>query len=220
MTSRYSAGQIFKTKGLIMGIIEIVLTAIGLSMDALAVSICKGLCMKSFKAKTAALIALFFGFFQALMPFIGWLLGISFQKYIEAYDHWIAFVLLAIIGGKMIAETLKEQDDDGKACDTNIVSIKELTVLAIATSIDALAVGIAMACLGNSINIFSSITIIGLITLFICFAGVYIGFKFGSKFEKNAGFAGGTILILIGIKILLEHLGILDKFFTWISTLF
>ena len=200
-----------------MGLLEIILTGIGLSMDALAVSICKGLCMKKFRSSTACLIALFFGFFQALMPLAGWLLGISFQKYIESFDHWIAFVLLGIIGGKMIYESF--EDNKEEKCDCGI-KIKELTVLAVATSIDALAVGIAMACLKDGVNIFSAITIIGIITFIICFCGVFIGFKFGSRFEKNAGFAGGTILVLIGTKILLEHLGIIDMMFNALSNVF
>ena len=205
-----------------MGIIEVILTAIGLSMDALAVSVCKGLSMKKLSLKNAFIIALFFGGFQAAMPFIGYLLGTSFESYIKNFDHWIAFALLAFIGGKMIIDTIREDDDGCKgSCDlNNKLNYKELVVMAIATSIDALAVGIAMACLSGGMGIYSAISLIGIITLVICFAGVIIGNKFGSKFEKNASYAGGIILLLIGLKILLEHLGILDIFFEWISNLF
>lgn len=205
-----------------MGIIEIILTAIGLSMDALAVSVCKGLSMKKLSLKNAFIIALFFGGFQAAMPFIGYLLGTSFESYIKNFDHWIAFVLLAFIGGKMIIDTIRgDEDGCGDSCDlNNKLNYKELVVMAIATSIDALAVGIAMACLSGGMNIYAAISIIGAITLVICFAGVIIGNKCGSKFEKNASYAGGVILILIGLKILLEHLGILDAFFTWINSVF
>ena len=205
-----------------MGLLEVILTAIGLSMDALAVSVCKGLSMKKLKLKNALIIALFFGGFQAAMPFVGYLLGTSFESYIKNFDHWIAFVLLAFIGGKMIFDTIRGDDDAcGGSCDLNDkLNYKELVVMAIATSIDALAVGIAMACLSGGINVGAAIAIIGVITLVICFAGVIIGNKFGAKFEKNASYAGGVILILIGLKILFEHLGLLDKFFTWINGIF
>lgn len=204
-----------------MGLLEIILTGIGLSMDALAVSVCKGLSMKKLKIGNTLIIALFFGFFQAAMPIIGWLLGINFKRYIEAFDHWIAFILLLFIGGKMLFDSFgaaDESKENDKKEDK--INIKELTVLAIATSIDALAVGIAMACLEGGINIAAAVSVIGAITFAICFAGVFIGHKFGSKFEKNAGFAGGVILILIGLKILLEHLGILDAIFKNISSMF
>ena len=205
-----------------MGLLEVILTAIGLSMDALAVSVCKGLSMKKLKLKNAFVIALFFGGFQAAMPFVGYLLGTSFESYIKNFDHWIAFVLLAFIGGKMIFDTIRGDDDAcGGSCDLNDkLNYKELVVMAIATSIDALAVGIAMACLSGGMNVGAAIAIIGVITLVICFAGVIIGNKFGAKFEKNASYTGGVILILIGLKILLEHLGLLDKFFTWINGIF
>ena len=204
-----------------MGLLEVILTAIGLSMDALAVSVCKGLCMKKLSLKNAFIIGLFFGGFQAAMPFIGYLLGTSFESYIKNFDHWIAFVLLLFIGGKMIIDTIKE-DDECDACDINSdkLDYKELAIMAVATSIDALAVGIAMACLSGGTNVYVAITIIGLITLFLCVLGVVIGNKFGSKFKKTSSYAGGIILVLIGTKILLEHLGILDKFFAFISNLF
>ena len=204
-----------------MGLLEVILTAIGLSMDALAVSVCKGLCMKKLSLKNALIIGLFFGGFQAAMPFIGYLLGTSFESYIKNFDHWIAFVLLVFIGGKMIIDTVKEGDEE-EACDINSdkLNYKELVVMAVATSIDALAVGIAMACLSDGMNIFSAIALIGIITLVICFFGVIIGNKFGSKFKKGSSYAGGVILVLIGAKILLEHVGILDKFFAFVGNLF
>lgn len=198
-----------------MGLFEIILTAIVLSIDALAVSICKGLSMKKVKVANAFIIALFFGGFQALMPVLGWLLGTNFQKYIEAFDHWIAFGLLAFIGIKMIKDSFSQVDDKCEICETDKLDFKELTVLAIATSIDAMAIGIAMAILPKgSINIFASVAIIGIITFIICLAGVFLGNKVGSKFEKNATFAGGIILILLGAKIPLEHMGVLDKIFS------
>lgn len=198
-----------------MGLFEIILTAIVLSIDALAVSICKGLSMKKVKLSNAIIIALFFGGFQALMPILGWLLGTNFQKYIEAFDHWIAFALLAFIGIKMLKDAFSNDEPESEVCKLEKLDFKELFVLAVATSIDAMAIGIAMAMLPNSsINIFSAVTIIGIITFVICFAGVFFGNKVGSAFEKNATFAGGIILILLGAKIPLEHLGILDKLFS------
>lgn len=185
---------------------EIFLIGVGLSMDAFAVSVCKGLAMRKVNNTHAFVIALFFGGFQALMPFVGWMCGRNFEKYITSVDHWIAFGLLAVIGGKMLYEALHEEDEDVQAGDPKL-DIKELVVLAVATSIDALAVGITFAFL--SYPIYQSIALIGYTTFVISFAGVYIGNVFGSKYEKGAEIAGGVILILIGVKILLEHLGIL-----------
>lgn len=185
---------------------EIFLIGVGLSMDAFAVSVCKGLAMRKVNNSHALVIAVFFGGFQALMPFIGWLAGRNFEKYITSVDHWIAFGLLAIIGGKMLYEAFHEDDDEVQATDSKL-DIKELVVLAIATSIDALAVGITFAFL--SYPIYQSIALIGVTTFVISFAGVYVGNIFGSKYEKGAEIAGGIILILIGVKILLEHLGII-----------
>ena len=201
-----------------MGILEITLTALGLSMDALAVSVCKGLSMKKVKLSNAFIIAMFFGLFQGLMPLLGWFLGVNFKSYIESFDHWIAFILLVFIGGKMLYDTLFDKDNNGEIKECIIrLDYKELVILSIATSIDALAVGIAMAFVGDDANIVSSIAIIAIITFVLCFIGVYIGNKFGNKFEKNSQFAGGLILILIGLKILLEHLGVLDIIFNTIS---
>lgn len=192
-----------------MGIAELLLIAVGLSMDALAVSVCKGLGMKTgIKLKQTFLIALFFGGFQALMPFIGWLVGSQFEKYITAYDHWIAFALLCFIGGKMLYECIFKKGEDTVESESAL-DIKELFVLAVATSIDALAVGVTFALLPD-VNIGTSVLFIGLTTFLLSGIGVFIGNRFGSRFEKKAEIAGGVILILIGLKILLEHLGVIN----------
>ena len=187
-----------------MGIVELLLTAIALSMDAFAVSVCKGLGMRRMRYDQALVISLYFGVFQALMPLIGWLLGTSFSRYIQAFDHWIAFVLLAFLGGKMLWDVFQEKEDGEQESAERRLDHRELFMLAIATSIDALAVGIAFACL--DVNIWSSISIIGVTTLVISFAGVWIGNRFGNRFQKKAEIAGGLVLILIGVKILAEHL--------------
>ena len=186
-------------------LITVFLTGIGLSMDAFAVSICKGLKMQKLNYKQMGLIALFFGGFQALMPLVGWILGNSFKSYIESFDHWVAFVLLCFIGGKMIYEAFQVEDDDCGCFD-----IKELLIMAIATSIDALAVGIAFAIDGIDTwaNILLAILIIGVTTFVLSAIGVLIGHKFGAVYKSKAEFAGGVILILIGLKILLEHLSV------------
>ena len=222
---RFDKMKVYYSKGIYynMGILEIFFTGIGLSMDALAVSVCKGLSIKKLRFNTAFMIAFFFGIFQAAMPLIGWLLGIRFKQYIETFDHWIAFGLLLFIGGKMLADSFKNDDPEvskTNSCNESKINIKELTVLAVATSIDALAVGIAMACLEGGINIFATISVIGVTTFVLCLIGVFAGNRFGNHLEKNASIAGGTILILIGIKVLLEHLGILDRFFNWLTKLF
>ena len=190
-----------------MGIVELLLIAVGLSMDAFAVSICKGLGMKKVNLKVAFVLALFFGGFQALMPLIGWALGSQFLWLISPIDHWIAFVLLAVIGGKMLWEALhdEEGEDDGKPADK--IDLGEFFILAVATSIDALAVGISFAAL--TVDIVPSILIIGVVTFCFTIAGVFVGNFFGSRYEKPASIVGGVVLILIGLKILLEHLGIL-----------
>ncbi len=184
----------------------LLLTSIGLSMDAFAVAVCKGLKMPKFNLKQTFCVALFFGVFQAVMPFIGWLIGVNFEKYISRFDHWIAFVLLALIGGKMIFESFSADEETNARFD-----IKELTVLAVATSIDALAVGIAFAVLPqDSFNIFVSVSIIGVVTFILSAIGVIIGNRFGAVYKNKAELAGGIILILIGLKILFEHLGIIS----------
>lgn len=187
--------------------VELFLIGVGLSMDAFAVAICKGLAMTRLNKKQAVVIGLYFGGFQALMPFIGWLLGIRFQQYITSIDHWIAFILLSFIGGKMIWEVFKGEDEENFCGYDLPINHKEMFLLAIATSIDALAVGITFAFLGTPIV--EAITIIGLTTFVLSIVGVVIGHVFGSKYKSKAELAGGVILIFIGLKILLEHLGIL-----------
>lgn len=178
-------------------------------MDAFAVSVCKGLKMKKFSLKQTLIICLFFGGFQSLMPLLGWLVGGLLEQYIKEIDHWIAFVLLAYLGIKTIYESVKNKDEDEPASDEPAkLDIKELFIMAIATSIDALAVGITFAFLDMQINIFVAIAIIGLITAAICFVGTVLGYKFGAKFKKTAEIVGGVVLILVGLKILLEGLGV------------
>lgn len=185
-----------------MGIFEIILIGISLAMDAFAVAVCKGLAMPKVDWKKAVIIALYFGVFQALMPIIGYFLGISFSDMVTKIDHWIAFSLLAVIGGNMI----KESYDDELEKRNDNVDFKTMIVLAIATSIDALAVGVTFSFLKTDILI--SASFIGIITFLMSLLGVKIGNVFGDKFQNKAEFAGGTILILIGLKILTEHLGI------------
>lgn len=191
-----------------MGYLELLLIGVGLAMDAFAVSICKGLNMRKVNKKHCFIIALFFGGFQALMPLIGWIVGRQFERYITMIDHWIAFTLLVIIGGKMVVEVLKGEEEE-EVCPVEIerLDYKELFLLAVATSIDALAVGITFAFL--QVSIIPAITIIGVVTFIISAAGVFIGNIFGSKYKSKAELAGGIILILIGTKILLDHMGIL-----------
>lgn len=178
-------------------------------MDAFAVSVCKGLKMKKFSLRQTLIICLFFGGFQSLMPLLGCLVGGLLERYIKEIDHWIAFVLLAYLGIKTIYESVKNKDEDQPASDESAkLDIKELFIMAIATSIDALAVGITFAFLDMQINIFVAIAIIGLITAAICFVGTVLGYKFGSKFKKTAEIVGGVVLILVGLKILLEGLGV------------
>lgn len=187
--------------------ITLLLMGVGLAMDAFAVSICKGLAMRKVNKKQCFVIALFFGGFQALMPAIGWLLGSRFERYIVSVDHWIAFILLGVIGGKMIWEAAREKEDQDIVEQLDApLNIKELLVMALATSIDALAVGITFAFLGTPI--LEASLIIGVTTFIICVIGVYVGNFFGSKYKRKASIAGGMILVLLGIKILLEHLGI------------
>ena len=191
-----------------MGFIEFFLTGIGLSMDAFAVAICKGLGMRKVNYKQMLLIALFFGGFQALMPLLGWLLGRQFEQYITSVDHWIAFTLLVLIGANMLREARKEDDTtEAETVYDAPLPLGQLLLMAIATSIDALAVGISFAFLG--VNIWLAIAIIGMTTFLISAAGVFIGNRFGNRYEKRATIAGGIILILLGVKILLEHLGVI-----------
>ena len=189
-----------------MGLLELFILAVGLSMDAFAVSVCKGLSVTKMEPKHAVLCGAYFGGFQALMPFIGWALGTQFESYITSIDHWIAFVLLAFIGGKMIAEAVRPEDENVEIDKMDPpLDLKEMLVLAVATSIDALAVGITFAFLNYPIG--EAVTIIGLTTFCISIGGVYVGNFFGNRYKKKAEIAGGIILVLIGVKILLEHLG-------------
>ncbi|MCI8291134.1 MAG: manganese efflux pump [Clostridia bacterium] len=187
-----------------MGVVELVLLSIGLAMDAFAVSICKGISIKKMSFKKASIIGLWFGGFQALMPIIGYFLGTTFESFLTSVDHWIAFVLLVFIGGKMIKDAFDKKTEE---CSDDI-SFKIMLVLAIATSIDALAVGITFAFL--NVNLIFAITLIGITSFVLSFFGAKIGNRFGSKYEKKAEFIGGFILILLGLKILLEHLGIIS----------
>ena len=187
-----------------MGYLEIFLTGIALAMDAFAVSICKGIKMPKLRKSHIVIIAVFFGGFQMLMPLIGWLLGSQFVQYISKFDHWIAFALLAFIGVKMAIESFKHEEEECCKCDSKL-DLKELVVLAIATSIDALAVGITFA-LYPDINILPSISIIGIVTFVICAGGVVIGHKFGAKFKSKAELLGGIVLVIIGLKLLIEGL--------------
>ena len=187
-----------------MGLIELFLIAVGLSMDAFSVSVCKGLAMPKCTFKKAAIVGLWFGGFQALMPAIGYVLGAQFQETIASIDHWIAFVLLALIGGNMIHEAL---DNDEEEADASL-DVKTMFLLAVATSIDALAIGITFAFL--KVNIIPAVCFIGIVTFIISFAGVKIGNVFGARYKNKAEIVGGIILILLGLKILLEHLGFLE----------
>ena len=191
-----------------MGFVELFLLAVGLSMDAFAVSICKGLAMKKAGAKGMTICGIWFGGFQALMPLIGFFLGTLFTSAIEAVDHWVAFGLLGIIGFNMIKEAFEKEEDCGCKNDDADLSVKTMFVMAVATSIDALAVGISLAMAGN-VNIWIAITLIGITTFVLSAIGVKVGSIFGSKFEKKAQLAGGIILICLGAKILFEHLGFL-----------
>lgn len=186
-----------------MNFLTLLSLAIALSMDAFSVSICKGLTTKEFSIKTAISCGLWFGFFQALMPVIGYFLGIQFESLITSIDHWIAFGLLFLIGANMIREAFGDEDDKNSSKN----DIKTMFLLAIATSIDALAIGVTFAFL--QVNIWTAILIIGVTTFIFSFVGVAIGNFFGSKYSKPASIIGGVILILIGTKILLEHLGVL-----------
>lgn len=192
-----------------MGIGELFLLAVGLSMDAFAVSVCKGLAMKKATLKAEATCGLWFGGFQALMPTVGFFLGALFADAIEAFDHWVAFALLAIIGINMLKEALEKKDESGGNPEKDAdLSVKTMFLMAVATSIDALAVGISLAMVG-SVNIWLAAAFIGICTCLLSALGVKIGNVFGSRYEKKAELAGGVILILLGVKILLEHLGVL-----------
>ncbi len=187
-----------------MGLLELFLLAVGLSMDAFAVAVCKGLGMRRVTLKNAALVGGYFGIFQAGMPLIGYFLGKQFASYIVAVDHWIAFSLLAFLGIRMIVESRKK--DCGDCHEEADLRLRTMLVLAVATSIDALAVGISLAFL--QVDILSAVFFIGVITFTLSMIGVKVGNVFGKKWESRAELAGGVILVLIGLNILLEHLGI------------
>lgn len=191
-----------------MSLFELFVLAVGLSMDAFAVAVCKGLSMREISIKKAGIVGLYFGGFQAGMPLIGYFLGLQFKDYIMSIDHWIAFILLGFLGIKMIQEALsKDEDDDKEQDEKEMLSFKSMSVLAIATSIDALAVGITLAFL--QVDILPAVSFIGIITFTLSMIGVKIGNVFGTKYKSKAELAGGIILIGMGVKILLEHLGIL-----------
>lgn len=191
-----------------MGLGDLLLLALGVSMDAFAVSICKGLAMPKATLKEGLICGLWFGGFQALMPTIGFFLGTLFADAIEAVDHWVAFILLAIIGINMLKEALEKEECCCCEEHNADLSVKTMFVMAVATSIDALAVGISLAMAGQ-VNIWMAAALIGLFTCGMSAAGVKIGNLFGARFEKKAQLAGGVILILIGLRILLEHLGVM-----------
>lgn len=187
-----------------MGIGELFILAVGLSMDAFAVSVCKGLAVLTLKPKDAVITGLWFGGFQAMMPLIGYFLGLTFEKYIISVDHWVAFALLSIIGVNMLKAAFSKEEKE----ENSSFGAKSMLIMAVATSIDALAIGITFALLPN-VNIAAAVSLIGVITFAFSTAGVKIGNVFGSKYKQKAELAGGTILILLGTKILLEHLGII-----------
>ena len=203
-----------------MSLFELFLIAVGLSMDAFAVAICEGLGMKKLDMHQALVIGLFFGGFQALMPVIGWFLGAQFASLVTPIDHWIAFILLAFIGGKMLFDAIKGDDEsetakdgegapkDGEGAKGSAprLDLRELTMLAIATSIDALAVGITFAFL--DVDIVLAASFIGVVTFVLSVIGVAVGNQFGSRWEKPSAIVGGVVLILIGVRILLEHIGV------------
>lgn len=187
-----------------MDILELLLIAVGLSMDAFAVSICKGLSVQRLKPRHYLLTGAWFGGFQALMPSIGFLLGSAFDQYINAFDHWIAFVLLAFIGGNMVKESLSGDEE----CHDDSFSLRTMFLLAVATSIDALAVGVTFALLPD-VHILSAVSLIGVTTFLLSAMGLKVSNVFGLRYKARAELVGGVILILMGLKILLEHLGIL-----------
>lgn len=188
-----------------MRISELIIVAVALSMDAFAVSVCKGLSTRSLKWKHFLIVGLWFGGFQALMPTLGYLLGSVFESYITAFDHWIAFGLLVIIGGNMIKESFSK--DDGES-DSSF-GFTAMLILAVATSIDALAIGVTYALLPD-VNIVLAVSFIGAITFFVSAVGLKVGNVFGARYKSKAELVGGIILVLMGIKILLEHLGVIN----------
>lgn len=193
-----------------MGLLELFIIAVGLSMDAFAVAVCKGLSVYKLKGKHMLITGLWFGGFQGLMPLFGYLFGSTFEKYITPVDHWVAFVLLGIIGINMIKESFEKNDEcDCENSSDNPFAVKTMFIMAVATSIDALAVGVTFALLPE-VNITAAVLFIGIITFTLSCLGIKIGNVFGAKFKNKAELAGGVILIFMGTKILLEHLGIIN----------
>lgn len=190
-----------------MSLFELFIIAVGLSMDAFAVSVCKGLSTSDVRPLNMLCAGLWFGLFQALMPLIGYLLGVNFSSLIQSVDHWIAFILLSLIGANMIREAVSSKEECEVADTGSSYAFKVMLTLAVATSIDALAVGVSFAFL--AVDIIPAICFIGVCTFILSAAGVKIGSVFGNRFEKKAEIAGGIILILMGLKILLEHLGVI-----------
>ena len=190
-----------------MSIVELFLIGVGLSMDAFAVAVCQGLCMPKLNLRQGGVIALYFGGFQALMPLIGWFLGSQFAGYIQSFDHWVAFVLSALIGGNMVREALSPEEEETSCAVNSKLDHKKLFMMAVATSIDALAIGVAFAFM--DVLILPAVSLIGCTTFCLSLVGVVVGNFFGSRYKKRAELTGGIILILLGVKILLEHLGIL-----------
>ena len=186
-----------------MGLLELFLVAVGLSMDAFAVAVCKGLALRKVNWRQMALVGLWFGGFQALMPLLGYFVGVQFKDQITFIDHWIAFALLAVIGGNMVWESFSKEEE----CPDASLNVKAMLPMAIATSIDALAVGVGFAFL--DVNIGAAVSFIGVITFLLSMVGVKVGSLFGAKYKSKAELVGGVILILLGLKILLEHLGVL-----------
>ena len=188
-----------------MSLFDLFILAVGLSMDAMAVAVCKGLSVQKLKFRHALITGLYFGGFQAAMPLLGYLLGIRFQAYIESVDHWIAFILLGVIGANMIKESFGEAEEvNCSFCP------RAMLPMAVATSIDALAVGVTFAVL--KVSIVPAVSFIGVITFTLSAAGVYIGHLFGAKFKSKAELTGGIVLVLMGLRILLEHLGVIEWF--------
>lgn len=185
-------------------LVDVLILAVSLSMDAFAISMCKGFAMRRFSLKYSVVIAAFFGGFQAIMPLVGWLLANSFAEYIRQFDHWVAFLLLFFIGGKMMLDSFKKDDE---IAQKSVLNIRELFVLAVATSIDALAVGITLTFL--NVNIFFSAAVIGAVTFVLSLAGVLIGSEAGARYKNKATLLGGVVLIIMSFKILLEHLGLI-----------
>lgn len=196
-----------------MDLATLFVLAVALSMDAFAVAVCKGLAMKQITVKKSVIVGLWFGGFQGLMPFIGFVLGNRFAGMIESFSAWIAFILLAAIGANMIKESFSKEEEG----ESDSLKMKEMLILAVATSIDALAVGITFACVpvtvlsgvGIFVNTLAACIMIAVTTCFISMAGVKAGSVFGMKYKSKAEFAGGVVLVLIGLKIILEHFGVL-----------